>query len=237
MLQFESARDPDLTLESAQRSSQGVLEELERLYPNPRDVVLHNRQTLVQFARDNDRRPPGDWEIMIPYRHKDGTTDDGLRVHVAPKPLLASSGRPTDEYVLGMELHDFDDFFRRPQRPDAPLRADAPISVGRGLYVCANENNHDDYYEVGRFSASSESFLRYNTTLRTGPPPDCGVPISLRGDFDGEDLTLFMLPAYAEKRLKDFIRHLVFASRPLECLRATGVDWDPPYLVAERSRV
>jgi hypothetical protein len=220
MLQFESARDPGLTLELAQRTSQGVLEELERLYPNPRDVVLQNRQTLVQFARDNDtdRRPPGDWEIMIPFRLGDGTVDDGLRVHVAPKPLLASSGKPANDYVLGIELLDYDDFIKRPPR------VSTGCSIGRGLGFFVN-----DTYENERVGGSSGALLRYNMNLTTNPPPYLGAPIQFSGEVDDDErFTLFMRPTYAKDRLIDFIKHLVLASRPLEILREAYADWEAP---------
>ena len=85
-----------LTLQQAQHASQRVLAQLKTRFlddshgqPKPDDG-----RALIRLAHDNEARPPGNWEIMIPYRLNDGSLDEGLRVHVAPVELFTVSGAP-----------------------------------------------------------------------------------------------------------------------------------------------
>jgi hypothetical protein len=197
---------PPLTLGLAQRTSQHVLAELESQYH-------HNGQALVQFARNNHHtRPSGEWRIIIPFRLNDGTIDEGLRVHVAPRPLLlldsSDSERPADSYVLGIELLDFYDVLNL-KPPHHPQRLSTRGPWERGLSV----HIHHAASKLKRVGESC--FLRYNATVFARASPDYLGPIKFCGDFDGERLTLFMTPPDAQDRLKDFIDHLVAVLRPL----------------------
>ena len=160
------------------------------------------------LAHDNNMRPPGNWEIMIPYRLDDGSLDEGLRVHVAPVELFTNSGAPARSYVLGIELLDYDDVLSQ-------NRKDRFHTVGNrhrrlSLYLSSGYRSE----RVGT------ALLFYNATLYASAPPHEEAPLVFRADVKGDQITLFMEPVDAVRNLKAFIEHLVTVSRPL----ALGLD-------------
>jgi hypothetical protein len=207
---MSNVHDSEPTLAQAQHASQRVLAQLKTRFlddhrgqPKPDDG-----RALIRLAHDNDARPPGDWEIMIPYRLNDGSLDEGLRVHVAPVELFTFRGAPAGSYVLGIELLDYDDVLSQ-------NRKDKFHTVGnkyRGLSL---------YLSPGYKSERVGTALLFcNATLYASAPPIGEATLVFRADVKGDRITLFMEPVDAVANLEGFIEHLVAVSRPL----ALGLD-------------
>ena len=158
---MSNVHDSEPTLAQAQHASHYVLAQLKTRFlddhrgqPKPDDG-----RALSRLAHDNNMRPPGNWEIMIPYRLDDGSLDEGLRVHVAPVELFTNSGAPAGSYVLGIELLDYDDVLSQ-------NRKDRFHTVGNrhrrlSLYLSSGYRSE----RVGT------ALLFYNATLYASAPP------------------------------------------------------------------